>query len=124
MLADPVTVTAASPTPQLLLSVVKSDGYGSERVDTGGNGYTVVINHTKGKGLSGANRHYVQITQVKNITDPITGLVRSSQASVSLSITRPITGWADADIVALAKALTDFRDDSEVTTARLLQFQS
>lgn len=124
MLADPVTVAAASPTPSLVLATVRSDGYGSERVDTGNNGYAVVISHTKGKALNGVNRHYVQMTQTKNITDPYTGLVRSSQASVSFSITRPIVGWADADIVALAKALTDFRDDSEVTTAKLLQFQS
>lgn len=124
MLPDPVTIAASSPTPALVLATIRSDGYGSERTDTGGNGYAVVISHTKGKNLSGVNRHYVQITQTKNITDPFTGLVRSSQASCSLSITRPIVGWADADIIALCKALTDFRDDSEVTTAKLLQFQS
>jgi predicted aspartyl protease len=56
MIADPVTVAAASPTPSLVLLVVKSDGYGSERVDTGGNGYTVITNHTKNKAGS---RHYV-----------------------------------------------------------------
>jgi hypothetical protein len=41
-----------------------------------------------------------------------------------LTITRPSFGFTDAAMVALAKALTDFRDDSEVTTAKLLQFQS
>jgi hypothetical protein len=123
MLVDPVTVAASSPTPELKLSVVKADGYGSERVDTNANGYSVVINHTRGK-VNGANRHYVNLTQTKDITDPYTGTVRKSSASVSMSITRPIVGWTDADIIALAKALTDFRDDSEVTTARLIQFQS
>lgn len=121
MLPDPVTVAAAAPTPSLIFTIVRSDGYGSERVDTGGNGYTVIINHTKGKN---GNRHYVQMTQTVNAIDPYTGLTRAQSASVSLSISRPPFGFTDAAIVALAKALTDFRDDSEVTTAKLIQFQS
>jgi len=122
MLADPVTVTAASPTPQLVLAVVKSDGYGSERVDTGGAGYQTIINHTKPKG--GGSRHYVQIVQSVDAVDPYSGLTRKVTASVSITIARPSFGFTDAAMVALAKALTDFRDDSEVTTLRLLQFQS
>lgn len=122
MLADPVTVVAASPTPQLVLAVVKSDGYGSERVDTGGNGYTVVINHQRTK--NGGDRHYVQMTKVVNAVDPYSGLTKKQVASVSLTISRPAFGFSDADMVALSKALTDFRDDSEVTTTRLIQFQS
>jgi hypothetical protein len=122
MLPDPVTVTAASPTPQLVFTVVKSDGYGSERVDTGGNGYTVIINHQRTKG--GGDRHYVQMTQTVNAVDPYSGLTKKQVASVSLTINRPSFGFTDAAMVALAKALTDFRDDSEVTTAKLLQFQS
>jgi hypothetical protein len=122
MLPDPVTVVAASPTPQLVFTIVKQDGYGSERVDTGGNGYTVIINHTRPKG--GGDRHYVQMTQTVNATDPYSGLTKKQVASVSLTISRPSFGFTDAAMVALAKALTDFRDDSEVTTAKLLQFQS
>lgn len=121
MLADPVSIAAASPTPALVLSIAKSDGYGSERVDTGGNGYAVITNHSKGKN---GNRHYVQMTLVKDATDPYSGLVRKQTASVSMAISRPPFGFTDADIIALAKALTDYRDDSEVTTARLIQFQS
>lgn len=121
MLPDPVTVAAAAPTPALVFSIVRSDAYGSERIDTGGNGYTVVINHTKGKNGSS---HYVQMTLTKDVTDPYSGLTRSQTASVSFSIRRPPYGFTDADLVALAKALTDFRDDSEVTTAKLLQYQS
>jgi hypothetical protein len=45
-------------------------------------------------------------------------------ASASLTISRPGFGFTDAAIIALAKALTDYRDDSEVTTAKLIQFQS
>lgn len=121
MLADPITVTAASPTPALTLAIVRSDGYGSERVDTGGAGYTVTINHSKSKN---GNTHYVQMTLTKDVTDPYLGTTRPQKASVSLTIRRPPSGFSDADMVALSKALTDFRDDSEVTTAKLLQFQS
>lgn len=121
MLPDPVTVAAASPTPALVLALVKQDGYGSERVDTGGNGYSVIINHTKGKN---GNRHYVQMLLNKDATDPYSGLTKKQTASVSLSISRPPFGFSDADIIALRKALTDFLDDSEVTTAKLIQFQS
>lgn len=121
MLPDPVTIAAASPTPSLVFTIIKQDGYGSERIDTGGNGYTVTINHSKGKN---GNRHYVQMTQETTATDPLTGITKPVRASVSLSIARPQFGFTDAAIVALAKALTDFRDDSEVTTAKLIQFQS
>lgn len=121
MLVDPVTVAAAGPTPELKLSVTKSDGYGSERVDTNGGGYTVITQHSKsGKGT----RHYLQILQTVDAVDPYSGLTKKQLASVSLTIQRPLFGFTDAAIVALAKALTDYRDDSEVTTARLIQFQS
>lgn len=122
MLPDPVTIAAASPTPSLVFTIVKQDGYGSERLDTGGNGYTVIINHSRPKG--GGDKHYVQMTQTVNATDPYSGLVKKQVASVSLTISRPAFGFTDAAMVALAKALTDFRDDAEVTTAKLLQFQS
>lgn len=121
MLADPVTVAASAPTPALVLAMIKSDAYGSERVDIGGNGYSVIINHTRGKA---GNRHYVQMTLTKDATDPYSGLIRKQTASVSFTISRPLFGFSDTDMVALSKALSDFRDDSEVTTARLLQFQS
>jgi hypothetical protein len=122
MLPDPVTIAAASPTPALVFTIVKQDGYGSERVDTGGNGYSVIINHNRIKG--GGDKHYVQMTQTVNATDPYSGLTRKQVASVSLTINRPSFGFTDAAMVALAKALVDFKDDSEVTTAKLLQFQS
>lgn len=121
MLVDPVTVAASSPTPELKMSWTKSDGYGSERVDTNGGGYTLITQHSK---TSKGTRHYLQLLQEVTATDPITGLPRKQVASVSFTINRPIAGFSDAAIVALAKALTDYRDDSEVTTARLLLFQS
>lgn len=121
MLVDPITVAAASPTPALTFAIIKQDGYGSERVDTGGAGYSVIINHSKNKS---GNTHYVQMILTKDVTDPYSGLTRPQKATVSLTIRRPPSGFSDADMVALSKALTDFRDDSDVTTAKLLQFQS
>lgn len=121
MLADPVTIAANSPTPQLVLAVVRSDGYGSERVDTGGSGFGTVIQHTPGKN---GTRHYVKMTQTKDATNPYSGLTQKQVASVSLSVSRPSFGFSDADVVNLVRALTDFLADSEVTTARIVQLQS
>lgn len=122
MLADPVTVTAAAPTPQLDLAIVKQDGYGSERRDTGGAGYTVITTHANLKG--GGRKHYIQMKQDVTAPDPITAVNKTYTASCSITIVRPVTGFTDAAIIALCKALTDYRDDTQVTTARLLQFQS
>jgi len=121
MLADPVTVAAASPTPELKLAISSVTGSGTERIDTNGGGYTLITQHSK---LAKGARHYLQIQKTVNAVDPYTGLTKKQYASVSLTINRPLFGFSDADMIALAKALTDYRDDSEVTTARILQFQS
>jgi len=120
-LPDPITIVARAPTPQLVFSKTRFDGYGSEMVDTGGNGYATMINHTPGKNLT---RHYVKLTQKVDAVNPYSGLTQAKEASVSLSISRPDFGFTDATIVALVKALLDFIEDSEVTTAKLLQLQS
>jgi hypothetical protein len=103
------------------MAVVRSDGYGSERVDSGGNGYTIITNHSTGKN---GNRHYLQLRLVKDATNPYSGLVSKQTASVSIAIGRPAFGFTDAEMVAVVKALTDYLADSEVTTQRILQFQS
>ncbi len=121
MLVDPVTVAAASPTPALSLALVKQDGYGAERKDST-NGYTVITAHSYQKG--GGDKHYLQMKKVVTATDPISGQTRKQEASVSLTMTRPAFGFTDADFVALAKALTDYRDTAGVTTLKLIQFQS
>jgi len=121
MLPDPVTVVANAPTPQLVLAVVRSDGYGTERVDSGGNPYAVMISHTPGKA---GNRHYVKVTQSKDATNPYTGLTQKQAASVSLSISRPPFGFTDVEIGDLVELLRDFVFDTEVTPAKLVQFQS
>lgn len=121
MLADPVTVAANSPTPSLVLAVVRSDGYGSERVDTGGNGYSVVTQHTTGKN---GTRHYVKLSRVVDAVNPYSGLTQKQIASVSLSISRPSFGYTDANLVDLVEALMDYINDAEVTPAKLIQLQS
>lgn len=121
MLPDPVTVTAASPTPALTLSVVKSDGYGTVRLD-GPNGYSVVTNHSYLKG--GGDKHYLQMTKSVIAADPLTGLNGKQTASVSITIVRPKFGFDDTAMVALTTALRDYLYDSEVTPAKILQFQS
>lgn len=121
MLADPITVAAASPNPALSLAIIRSDAYGSERVDTGGNGYSTIINHTKNKN---GDRHYCQLILTKDATNPYSGLVQKQAASVSMTINRPAFGFSDTDLVNLAKAFTDMLADADVTVAKLIQFQS
>lgn len=121
MLIDPVTVAAASPTPLLTLAIIKQDGYGSERVDTGNAGYRVITQHTTSKN---GDRHYLRMSKVVDAANPYTGVTQKVEASVSISMSRPQFGFDDTAMVALVKALTDYLYDTEVTTARILQFQS
>lgn len=121
MLADPITVAAAAPNPSIVLAVVRSDGYGSERVDTGGNGYRTIINHSSTKN---SNRHYIQLLLDKDASNPYTSLTQKQTASVSLTINRPLFGFTDTDVVNLVKAFTDLLADAEVTPAKLIQKQS
>lgn len=121
MLVDPFTIAASAPTPALVFAIIRSDGYGSERIDTGGNNYALMINHDRNRNGS---RHYMKLTQTVDAVHPYTGLTVSKAAFASLSIQRPDFGFSDTDMVALVKALTDTLADSEVTSARLLQFQS
>lgn len=120
-LPDPITVAPSTPNPEIKYSTIRFDAYGSERIDTNGGGYTLNINHTKGKN---GNRHYIQTVMTKDATNPYTGATVKQSASVSTSIARPLYGFSDADMVALHKAHTDTVADSEVTAAKLIQFQS
>jgi hypothetical protein len=120
MLPDPITIAAASPTPALVFSVIQTDGLGAERADAAGV-YSLTINHQKGKG---ADRHYMRISQVADAVNPYTGTTSKQVATVSLSISVPKFGFDATAMVALVKALTDTLADSEVTSARILQFQS
>lgn len=120
-LPDPITIAANAPTPSLVFAKTKFDGYGSEMIDTGGNGYSTLIQHQPGKASS---RHYVRLNKKVNAVNPITGLTQAKEASVSISFTQPDFGFTNADMSALVQALIDFVNDSEVTTAKLLLNQS
>lgn len=120
-LADPISVAAASPTPALTFSVVKRDGYGSERWDVT-NGYQLTFSHSTNPG--NGERHYMKVSQTLNATSPYTGLVSKQTASVSISASFPPFGWDAAAKAALVKALTDTLADSEVTNARFVAFES
>lgn len=121
MLADPITVAAAAPTPALNFYIIKSDGYGSIRRHDGTDLYSLVINHGTGKT---GDRHYMQIKLTVDAVSPYTGLTSKQTASASLSITVPPFGFTIAQQVALVKALTDTLADTDVTTTKLLNFQS
>jgi hypothetical protein len=121
MLPDPITIAANAPTPQLVLAKTRVDGYGSEAVDSGGNGFSTMIQHTPGKN---GNRHYVKLTQTLDATNPYSGIVSKQSASVSISIARPAFGFTDVQVVDLVEALRDFVFDTEVTPAKLIQLQS
>jgi hypothetical protein len=120
-LPDPVTVAANAPTPALVFAKTRMDGYGSEAVDTGGNGYATLINHQPSKN---GNRHYLKLVQTKNATDPYSGLVKAQSASVSMSISRPSFGFTDTECIDLVEAFRDWLFDTEVTPAKILQLQS
>lgn len=122
MLIDPIAVVANAPTPALSFAVVKADGYGSERRDSGGV-YSLVITHEDGKGKT-ANRHYIKISETKDAVNPYTGGTSKQTATVSLAISRPAFGWTTANIVDLVEALMDTVNDADVTPTKLVQFQA
>lgn len=121
MLPDPITVAAAAPTPALNFYTIKIDGYGSERKHDGADKYYLTINHGTGKT---GDRHYLQVRLTKDAVSPYTGLTSQQTAHASLAISVPPFGFSTTDMVALVKALTDTLADADVTTLKLLNFQS
>lgn len=122
MLVDPIAVPAAAPTPALNFYVIRTDGYGSERKHNGTDLYDLIINHSKN--AKTGDRHYMQIACTVDAVSPYTGLTSKQTAKASLSISVPPFGFTEAAMVALVKALTDTLADADVTTTKLLQFQS
>lgn len=123
MLADPVTITASSPTPQLDLSVVSwaPGGMGSVRKDVP-DGYTLNISHTTDP--KKGDRHYMQIQLNFVGVDPVTGGSANLVASASISASFPPFGMTDTTRAAVVKAVMDTMLDSEVTVLKWVQFQS
>lgn len=120
-LIDPISVAASAPTPALTFSVVRSDGYGSERWDVT-NGYQLTFNHSSTP--QNGERHYMKLSQTLNATSPYTGVVSKQTAVVSLSASFPAFGWDATTKAALVKALLDTLADADVTTAKFIAFQS
>lgn len=121
MLADPITVAANSPTPALTLSMIRTDGYGSERKDVPNN-YGLTFSHSSSPKTG--ERHYMQIKQTLSATDPLSGGTSLQTASVSLAVAVPAFGWTLATKIALVQALLDTLADSDVTITKFLQYNS
>jgi hypothetical protein len=121
MLADPITVAAAAPTPALNFYTISSDGMGSVRKHDGTDKYYLTFSHSTNKQ---GDRHYMKVSLTVDAVSPYTGLTSQQTASASLSVSVPPFGFTSAAMVALVKALTDTLADSDVTTAKFLNFQS
>lgn len=120
MLIDPIPVAASAPNPAYSWLRVRSDGYGAEYLDVG-TGNKLKITHETTK--AGA-RHYLQLVQTKDATDPYSGTTKKQVASVSVSLSIPSFGWTEAEAAALYKALVDTIADADVTINKILQNQS
>jgi hypothetical protein len=121
MFIDPISIAANSPTPGLTFSVKAFNGEGSTRMDIP-HQYGLTFQHSST--ANGGERHYMQIAQTLQATNPLTGGVSLQTAKVSLSVSIPSFGWAIADKVALVQALIDTLNDSDVTITGLLNFNS
>lgn len=120
MLLDPIPVAASAPNPAYSWQVIKSDGYGTERLDVGTQD-RLTITHEKTKT---GDRHYLKLVETKSATDPISGTTKLQQAVVSVSLSIPSFGWTEAQAAALYKALVDTIADGDVTINKILQYQS
>lgn len=119
-IADPLAITAASPTPALSLAVIdRSKPYQADRQDAGGI-YSSSISHTAAK--NGSKRHYVKVTQTIVATSPVTGLDSVQTATASVSISIPPFGFD----VAAQTALYELIDDvvRAATLAKILNMES
>lgn len=118
MLQDPLAIDARSPVPALNLSVIRQDGYGSERRDSGGV-YSLVINHSTGKN---GERHYLQVRKVKDAENPYSGVTSPQTASVSFSFSKPPVGFTNTEMVELLLLAWDIV--AEATAVKILNFES
>lgn len=105
MIADPLVIAAATPTPALNLAVVDSSKpYAAVRQDNGGV-YSATIEHTPSK--NGSVRHYIKVVQKKLVTSPTSGLDSYQTATVSCAIQVPPFGYSVADMTAMYELLDD-----------------
>lgn len=120
MFVDPIPVAASAPTPALSFAMVRTDGYGSERLDAA-NKYGLKFNHsTNAQG----DRHYMQITSTLDAVDPYSGLTTAKTMSVSLTAQVPKYGFDATAAAALVTALWNTLTDADVTIAKFLAWNS
>lgn len=128
MFADPIAVAnvaATIPVPGFASSwsMIKNDGYGSERIDTLHPGlFSMVINHSAGKT---GDRHYVKLSRNNSTAvNPVTGLIQPQIATVSLAISKPAFGVTEAELLGLIDLLVSTLYDGDLTPTRLVRFES
>lgn len=121
MLVDPLTLDASAPNPAFSFAMIRTDGYGSERRDSGGL-YGLKISHSTSKN---GDRHYIQMSKTINAENPLNSLTTPVSASVSISIATPAFGFDDAAKAALYQALTELiAGDDFGGISSLISFQS
>lgn len=122
-LPDPFTIAASAPTPALVMRVFSptkdNDGY-IRRTDDGI--YQCLITHDMRPNKT--ERHYLKISETKDVTNPYTAGVAQQTAFCAISMSFPPVGWTAAQKAALAKAVIDTILDSEVTIAAIIAGQS
>ena len=123
-LPDPITTAAFGTIPSITWGVVSREGAGSTRADFT-NGYFAKISHSDPVAGSGKSaRHYLQISQPKDVLDPATGLTRRLTATASISVSIPPNGWTTAEAGAFVDLLSVLIGDSEFTAVNFVKFQS
>lgn len=118
MLTDPIA--CAGTTPVTSWARVRTDGYGAEYVDNG-TGIKLIIKHEDTKG---GKRHYLQLVETKDATDPYTGTTKKVISTCSVSMSIAAFGWTEAQAAALYALLVGVIADGDVTINKILQGQS
>lgn len=115
MFADPqsLTINAVATSFPLIKRVGQESNY---RESTGKT--TLKISHQE----NGRNRRVVRIDNVKDATDPTTGLVKQVSASVYLVVDSPLTGYTDTEVGYYVDALKAWLTTTNV--GRLLDGES
>jgi len=105
MIADPLAISAAAPTPALSLAVIDSSKpYTAVRRDSGGE-YQLTISHTPSR--NGSVRHYLNVSRTVVATSPVTGVDSQQTMSVSLAFSVPPFGFDTNAKTAMYELLDD-----------------
>jgi len=123
-ISDPFSVAAFGAVPATSWGIIARDGFGSTRADLT-NGYFMKITHSDptqpGQKFE---KHYLQVTQPKDVTDPVSGLVKRVVASVSLSVSIPSAGWTYSQKVDFVNLLVNALADGDFSTNRFVTYDT